>query len=272
MIPLSLQDPVALAIQKLLPLPNAPGDINNYNIPGYTSFQHTTNLSFKVDQSISSTIKISGYYSQLNTYSPNVNGGITPLALGGTDTNQWNHTTRLNYDQTITPDSAFPCGHWLFPDLGAARSPAFRSEHDRAEGLPGEHDLARYRRHYRVAQGGYGPGFGAIGATFSATAYEEKPTANTSLTWIRGNHTFKAGGDYTQEGYPVPSQWRANGNFTFNAAETSDPWQSTVALSAANPTGFGYASFLTGLPDVLNLNAPTERQARLSLPGSLCPG
>ncbi len=64
-----------------------------------------------------------------------------------------------------------------------------------------------------------------LGATFSATAYEEKPTANTSLTWIRGNHTFKAGGDYTQEGYPVPSQWRANGNFTFAVAETADPWQ-----------------------------------------------
>ncbi len=113
---------------------------------------------------------------------------------------------------------------------------------------------------YWAAQGGYGNRGvrRAIGATFSATAYEEKPTANTSLTWIRGNHTFKAGGDYTQEGYPIPSLWRANGNFTFNAAETSDPWQSTVALSSTNPTGFAYASFLTGLPDVLALNAPTD--------------
>ena len=77
-------------------------------------------------------------------------------------------------------------------------------------------------------QGGYQRRLGgAIGATFSATAYEEKPTANTSLTWIRGNHTFKAGGDYTQEGYPVPSQWRANGNFTFSRGQTADPWQST---------------------------------------------
>src|SRR4029077_20042810 len=94
--------------------------------------------------------------------------------------------------------------------------------------------------------GGWGPGGGGIGATFSATAYEEKPTANTSLTWIRGNHTFKAGGDYTQEGYPVPSQWRANGNFSFSGCspfapcypETADPWQNTVALSVGNPTGF----------------------------------
>ena len=179
----------------------------------------------------------------------------------------------MNYDQTITPDSASPRGHWLFPDLGAARCPAFRSEHDRAEGL------LRRTRFCPISAASSGDagrlwpgGYGGIGATFSATAYEEKPTANTSLTWIHGNHTFKAGGDYTQEGYPVPSLWRANGNFTFSAAETSDPWQNTVALSATNPTGFGYASFLTGLPDVLNLNQPTDSQARLSLPGSLCAG
>ena len=128
---------------------------------------------------------------------------------------------------------------------------------------------------YSGTQGGWGPaGFGgAIGATFSATAYEEKPTANTSLTWIRGNHTFKAGGDYTQEGYPVPSQWRANGNFTFAADQTGDPWTNTQrTLSSTNPTGFGYASFLTGLPNVLASQPTHRKQARLSLPGSLCPG
>ncbi len=124
-IPMSLQDPVALAIQKLLPRPNSPGDINNYNVPGYTSFQHTTNLSFKVDQSISSTIKISGYYSQLNTYSPNVNGGITPLALGGADENEWNHTTRLNYDQTITPTLLFHVGIGYFQTSEPHVAPPF---------------------------------------------------------------------------------------------------------------------------------------------------
>ena len=255
MIPISLQDPVALAVQKLLPLPNGPGDLNNYTIPSYTSFEHTTNVSVKLDQSISSTIKVSGYYSQLNTLQPNVNGGITPLALGGADTNQWNHTTRLNYDQTITPTLLFHLGIGYFQTSEPHVAPAFDQS---TIGLKGYYanmimpDIGGIVG----AQGGYNAG--AIGSTFSASAYEEKPTANTSLTWIRGNHTFKAGGDYTQEGYPTPSLWRANGNFTFSAAETSDPWQSTVALSVANPTGFAYASYLTGLPDTLNLNAPTD--------------
>ena len=36
------------------------------------------------------------------------------------------------------------------------------------------------------------------------------------------------------------------------------PLASTVALNVINPTGFGYASFLTGLPNVLALNQPTN--------------
>ena len=65
------------------------------------------------------------------------------------------------------------------------------------------------------------------------------------------------GGDYTQEGFPVPSNWRVNGNFTFAPDQTANPYQNGLALSAQNPTGFTYASFLTGLPNVLNLNAPS---------------
>ena len=117
MIPFSAQDPVALAIQKLLPVANAVGDINNYTIPSYSSFQHTTNFSIKLDQSLSSTMKISGYYSQLNTLQPNVNGGITPLTLGGTDTQSMEPHRPGELRPDHHPDSAFPRGHWLFPHL-----------------------------------------------------------------------------------------------------------------------------------------------------------
>ena len=253
-IPQTSLDPVALAVQKLLPQANAPGDINNYNVPAYTSFQHTTNASIKLDHSISPTIKISGYYSQLNTFSPNVDGGILPLALGGADTNNWNHTSRLNWDQTIRPTLLFHVGVGYFQTSEPHVAPPFDQT---ALGLKGyqANQIMPDLGGISGAQGGYSRG---VGATFSAIAYEEKPTGNTSLTWVHGNHTFKFGADYTQEGYPTPSNWRANGNFTFSNAETADPWQSTLGLSSSNPTGFNYASFLLGLPDTLNLNAPTD--------------
>ena len=252
-IPPNELDPVSLAIQKLLPQPNAPGDINNYNVPAYTNFQHTTNLSIKMDHSISSTIKVSAYYSQLNTYAPNVNGGIQPLALGGADTNTWNHTTRLNYDQTLKPTLLFHVGVGYIQTSNPHLAPPFPQSSIGLKGYAANNIMPDISG-ISGQQGGYG----GIGAGFSALAYEEKPTGNTSLTWIHGNHTFKFGVDYTQEGFPTPSDWRANGNFGFSSAETADPWQNTIGLSATNPTGFAYASFLTGLPDTLNLNAHTD--------------
>ena len=91
-----------LAIQNFFPLPNQPGIINNYLAPAYQNWLHTTNWSFKLDHSLSPTIKIGWYFSRLEQNSPNANGvtqaynAPAPVALR-------NVTTRVNYDQSITP-------------------------------------------------------------------------------------------------------------------------------------------------------------------------
>ncbi len=252
-MPLTAMDPVALAVQKLLPVANRPGTVNNYAVPGYTRFTHTTNVSLKFDQNVSDKIKISAYYSQINNYSPFVNG--LPRFLGNADTNNWNHTTRIGYDQTITPTLLLHIGIGYFQTSQPHIAPPFDQSTIGLKGYQANQIFPDIGGIFSGLQGGYN---GSLGATFSAIAYEQKPTADTNLTWVHGNHTFKAGGQYTQEGYPVPSLWRVNGNFTFNAAETANPFQNTLGLSATNPTGFSYASFLTGLPDVLNLNAPNN--------------
>jgi len=251
-MPVSSMDPVALAVQKMMPSANLPGIINNYSIPTFSRFTHTTNLSFKFDQNIGSSIKISAYYSQIHNLSPLVNG--QPRQLSGADTNNWNHTTRLNYDQTITPTILFHIGVGYFQTSQPNLAPPFDQS---TIGLKGYEANQIFPDIGGVAgaQGGY---TGALGPTFSAIAYEQKPTATTSLTWVRGNHTFKAGGEYTQEGYPTPSQWRVNGNFGFAPDQTANPYQSGLVLNSTNPTGFAYASFLTGLPNLLNLNAPNS--------------
>jgi len=251
-IPISSMDPVALAVQKLIPAANQPGDINNYVIPSYTSFTHTTNFSFKIDENVSPTIKISGYYAHDKNYAPFQNG--LPAVIGNADTNNTNHTIRLNYDQTLRPTLLLHVGIGYFKTRQPHVAPPFDQS---TIGLKGYYANQIFPDIGGLLgqQGGYS---NALGATFSAIAYEEKPTANTSLTWVRGNHTYKAGGEFTAEGYPVPSLWRANGNFTFAADQTADPWQATVATNVTNPTGFNYASFLTGLPNVLALNQPTD--------------
>jgi len=44
--------------------------INNYAIPAFDNFRHTTIPSVKIDHSLSSAIKISGYFSQTHTVYP----------------------------------------------------------------------------------------------------------------------------------------------------------------------------------------------------------
>jgi hypothetical protein len=83
-IPLTSLDRIALAVQNYLPLPNNTNAAlltNNYNVPSYTSFKHTTNPSVKIDHSISPLIKISGYVSRQLTFQPN-NNGLNPVFTG----------------------------------------------------------------------------------------------------------------------------------------------------------------------------------------------
>jgi Carboxypeptidase regulatory-like domain len=260
-IPLTSLDPVAVAVQKLIPTANGPGIVNNYTIPSYSSFTHTTNFSLKFDQNLSSTIKLSGYYAHNENFTPLLTG--LPGILGGTDADNTNHTTRVSYDQTLRPTLLLHVGIGYFQTRQPHVAPAFDQSTIGLKGYAANQIFPDIGGIGSFTNGGYVNGFTTgLGATFSAVAYEEKPTATTSLTWIHGNHTYKAGGEFTAEGYPVPSLWRANGNFTFAADQTADPWQSTLsgptALNVPNPTGFGYASYLTGLPNTLALNQPTN--------------
>ncbi len=252
-VPLSRMDPVALAVQKYMPLPNAAGIINNYNVPAYNTYTHTTNESFKLDHSISPTIKLSGYFSRIETASPAANG--FPLSIGGAaPTDNISYTTRLNYDHTLRPTLLLHVGIGYYQ----VAEPAFPSQFNQSSlGLSGF-----FAPNYFPAMGGlentfsggYSP---SVGAGIIAEIWEEKPTANTSATWVKNNHTVKFGGEYTGEGYPQHNEWRSNGNFQFSNAETSDPWQNGQPLNYADGSGFSYASFLLGLPDSLQVTPIT---------------
>ncbi len=97
------------------------GDISKYTVPSYTSFTHTTNFSIKADQNSSPTIKLSGYYAHNKNFAPFANG--LPGVFGNADTNNTNHTIRLNYDQShYGPRCCSTSGSAGFPDQATATS------------------------------------------------------------------------------------------------------------------------------------------------------
>jgi hypothetical protein len=263
-------DPVSVNIQKMLPLPNRPGIINNFSIPSYTNWTHTTNYSWKFDHSLSSTAKLSWYLSHYAWNSPNANG-IDADFTGAVPTAYRNWTTRLNYDHTIKPTLLFHVGIGYLHQY----EPTIPRPFDEASlGLHGYFDETLFPSIFNLGSptttpsGGWGcvnsatpcgasalfANVNGVGGAFKTRLYEEKSTANASMTWVDGNHIFKFGGETTIEGYPNISSWRANGFFVFSNAETSDPWQNGQTLNITNGTGFNYASFMLGFPDQLQLS------------------
>jgi len=259
-IPVSQMDPVALKVQSMIPLPLGPNAnqlVNNYAVPAYSNFRHTTIPSVKIDQSLSSTMKISGYWQQTHTLAPN-NNGFAPSQFPWSPpepTDTVNNTGRINFDQTVRPTLLLHVGIGLFYTAQPAVAPAYDQKQLGASFAP-----------FYINQF---PNFGGLSNIFAggttlplgngfsvAWLKDVKPTANASMTWVKGNHTFKFGAEAIIEGFPQLNYTRANGQYGFGANQTGDPWEFQKATFAT--TGFPYASFLIGSPNSLTISQVTD--------------
>ena len=271
-IPYSRMDPSSLAYQKFFIAPSTAGLANNSLQPAFSNYRHTTIPSFKIDQNVSSKIKLSGYYSATRTYSPNANG-YTNLEEPATPQVQNSQTIRVNYDQTITPTLLLHLGAGLLyfdspqypPSVNAGQLLGWAPNQQ----YPANNFLPNLGGLSSFFDGGLAVGglFGGPGVGFANDQDEKeiKTTANANMTWVKGNHTFKWGGETAIEGFPTQSSSRANALYGFSGNETANPWEFTSTaplLGASNVavfgSGFPYASFLLGSVDSLNASAITD--------------
>jgi hypothetical protein len=256
-IPAARMDPVAAKIQSMIPDPLNSGFINNYPIPAYTNFRHTTIPSFKIDHNLSGAIKLSGYYSENHNFSPNANG-FTQSFTNATVTDSVARTTRVNYDQSLTPTLLLHLGAGLMYLTQPQTTPPFdQNTLGWAKSFSDPNLFPYIAFGTDPSKGGFnlaGPN-GTAAGYFAPYAYykDVKPTANASLTWVKGNHTIKAGGEMILEGFPIHTLARAHGNFTFGASQTGNPWEDGRGTNAF--TGFGYASFFLGVNGALQESA-----------------
>jgi hypothetical protein len=249
-VPLSQQDPVALKMQALLPLPNRPGLINNF-VPSYTNSRLTYVPSLKIDYSLSSKTKLSGYWAYNNTNTPNNNG--FPGIINGTPQVNTAETIRLNFDETISPTLLLHAGVGLLYPIQKQTPPVV--DQVAALGLRGSSANL-----FPVVQGlsnlttGGGPNLGPGNAV---TLNYTKPTANINLTWVRNNHTYKMGGETILNGYVAYNQTYADTWIIFSPNETGLPSLNGVSLPGGT-VGFNYASFLMGRVDNGYAAIPTK--------------
>ncbi len=275
MIPPSRIDPVALAIQNLIPMPtNGNSALNDLvNIPGD---RLTSNESVKLDHQLTTNVKLSGLYltnSSNSQYSQSLDGSEgLPAAITSTrGTFSRSQNFRVNYDQTLSPTLLLHLGAGILQYQLNDHSPntAFS---DSSIGLTGVPNIGgRFptigglcvtgsgsNTSPCLGTGGMmnmGPGVGGVSA--QSITDQMTPTFQGSLTWVKGNHTFKFGSEVRIFGYPLESLASANGTFTFSAAQTSQVYTQSSTFGGQT-VGFPYASFLLGLVNSGTVNPPAD--------------
>ncbi len=257
-IPLAQIDPVALKVQAFMPLPTSSALVNNY-LPIYSNAKVSDIPSVKIDQELGPRAKLSGYWSRTAVTTPNADGLPTPIttSLG---TSLTTNTVRLNFDYTLGPTLLLHVGVGLIDTLS---DPQVTDFDPLQIGLKGTNsNLFPTFQTMSNARGGMsniGPG-----TLLRLTNY--KPTANVSLTWVRNNHTYKAGGELGLQGYIANSRSYTASWMVFSPNETGLPALNGVSLPST--VGFNYASFLLGGSDSGYIAVPsTTRLGNHALSG-----
>jgi hypothetical protein len=261
-IPIDRFDPIALKIQNMIPIPSRGGQINNFEQVGNTERLNEI-TSVKIDHSFGPTSKISFYdhYYRAkfgNNGADGLPAPLTALRKGLART----HTIRFTYDHSLSPTMLLHLG------AGVVR------ERVPDEGIDGV--LLYDARTELPLVGAVGPGFPRItgltgslggmslgmGPTNAQVYYNDKPSGVVSATWVRSNHTFKAGIDWHRDIYTNQNRGNTYGSYVFSNQQTVLPSTQGQNLAGGN-VGYAYASFLLGLASsssVSNIQDPQYRK------------
>ncbi|HEY1240408.1 MAG TPA: TonB-dependent receptor [Bryobacteraceae bacterium] len=279
-IPQARFDPVAVKVQNMLPLPfcvagppcNATGVVNNFQNTQPVD-RDTEAPSVKVDQLLGTKNKLSFFFSRTMTYTANGYGqdGLpqpVSYTFGG---GIYSHRERLNYDRTLTPTLLLHLGTGYDRDyLGR---PIITDDYDACGGLglcspafQRPASIPTFNGLSDTTGGGFGtlPAEPQIGTLSRVDNVYSIVDNIASLTWVKGNHTLKFGGNGEFQGsYTISLQYQ-QGLFGFSPAQTAMPYlvnnsgNSSTANIGPNHIGLSYASFLLGAVDTAQVN-PASR-------------
>ncbi len=100
-----------------------------------------------------------------------------------------------------------------------------------------------------------------FGPTNRTLYVQDKPIAIANVTVVRGNHSYKFGGEWKFENFTNRSTAGVAGTYNFSANQTTNPALQGLTLTGGN-AGFRYASFLLGAVDTASVSNPADPQYR----------
>jgi outer membrane receptor protein involved in Fe transport len=242
-IPVSRFDPVALKLAAYYPKPNLTGSANNFISQGNGSTSNN-NMGVKVDHQAGprNRLTLSAFWRPNSAYDPVVNSR-SPLPLFGLANNTLDLLSYVRYLRTITPS--------MFLEVSASFS---RKTNNQRWPLSGERDWAA---EVGFVGGTANPvarglpqldvsGYITLGPAYDYPkiwAFNNYQYA-AAITWIRGRHSAKFGGDFLRMQYFSRQYGDTRGRLAFLGRFTTDPmadlllgWPSSARrqLDAAGP-------------------------------------
>jgi hypothetical protein len=258
-LPANRVSPVSGRILALIPEPDLSSEqaANFYNRTGGGSYRNYVS-TVKLDHSFSATHKIAMTYS--DQYNPRVIAGqgwglTTPLEGSQSPKSIHDRTVRLNYDYIVRSNLL---NHIT---IGADR---YRNQTQQLSQFQGWNQklgiqgiLWDQGAFPAISFSGGVASPKALGGPDFSTNTSGRITVTDTLTWIKGRHSLKAGGNYWPEYANAREGYLSSGSFAFTNLTTSQP-NSPQYTSL----GSSFASFLLGDLSSAGISAPYMRGAR----------
>lgn len=269
-IPVDRFDPSSVKLQNLMPNPTNGAFFNNF-LNTFESRRLTPIPSIKIDHNFTQKLRIGFYKSSTQTETPYATGfggseGFPDTLTATRGTYIYSRTWRGNLDYTLTPTMFMHFGIGYIVNDFSDRAPLTNFDMEKTLGIKGATigPDGGQRIPYMIGLiGGAGSnlesrgGITTIGPFAQVRSLLQRPTAQLNLNWVKGNHTFKFGGEVRTEGYPVATVSNTSGQFAWSANQTANSFFQGAALGGLF-SGFPYASMLLGQPNAMTVAQPTN--------------
>lgn len=211
-IPAARQDPVAMRVVSLYPLPNRAGAVNNY-LFNPRQVENTHKGDVRVDHTFDEKQTVYGRLSVQN-YLAYGDGALPAPAWGGGDASSRNENNSISfvmsYQRVFTP-SLFNTLKLGYNRLLTERSSPLDRPMNDDIGLKGTTPVNGHAL-FNIN------GYRAVGPPANNPQFSDSQTRQLTddLLWSRGAHTWKFGGSLIFIQSPHRQAFQSNGVFTFN--------------------------------------------------------